>query len=87
MTVRLVFRMPAPKTMPKGRIAPTTTPDLDKLLRASFDALALGGVFSNDSQVVDAHAVKLYATPAKPAGVYIEVEYPETAEMVREVAS
>ena len=74
VTVRLVFRMPKPKTMPKGRIAPTVTPDLDKLLRAVLDSLTIAEVYADDCQVFDAHAVKLYETPQHPPGVYVEIE-------------
>lgn len=82
VTVRLVFRMPPPQKMPKGRIAPTTTPDIDKLLRATLDALKIGEVYEDDCQVVDEHSVKLYATPERPPGLYIEVEWPcEQAEL------
>lgn len=77
VTVRLAFRMPPPRKLPRGRVAPTTTPDLDKLQRASFDALQTAGLVTNDSQIVDAHAVKLYATPAHPPGMYAEVEFHE----------
>lgn len=73
--VRLTFRMPRPKVMPKGRIAPTVTPDIDKLLRACLDALTLAGIYHDDAQVIDTHAIKLYATPERPPGVYVEVEF------------
>lgn len=77
VTVRAVFRMPRPATMPKGRTMPTVPPDADKLLRAGLDALTQAQVYRDDSQVVDAHAVKLYATPAHPPGMYAEVEFHE----------
>lgn len=73
--VRLTFRMAPPKTMPKGRIAPTVAPDIDKLVRACLDAFTQAGIYADDSQVVDTHAVKLYATPERPPGVYAEVEF------------
>lgn len=86
ITVRATFRLQPPAKMPKGRIAATVAPDADKLLRAILDGLTVNeygavgklGLFLDDKQVVDAHAIKLYANEACPAGAYIEVESPET---------
>jgi Holliday junction resolvase RusA-like endonuclease len=46
------FTMPAPKTMPKGRVAHTVYPDLSKLLRSTEDALTQAGVWADDARVV-----------------------------------
>lgn len=85
ITVRATFRLQPPVTMPKGRIAATVAPDADKLLRAVLDGMTINeygsigklGLYVDDKQVIDAHAVKVYATPANPPGAYIEVEYQE----------
>lgn len=57
------FRVPAPKTMPKGRWLPDVRPDLDKYLRSTLDGLKSGGVYNDDSQVCEIHACKFYGTP------------------------
>lgn len=72
--VALVFYLPAPARMPKGRVAPTVRPDLDKLGRAVLDALTAAGAYIDDSQVVALSARKRYGRP----GVLIEVLTPET---------
>jgi crossover junction endodeoxyribonuclease RusA len=42
---------------------PATRPDLDKLVRATLDGLTMSGAWSDDSQVVHLHALKLYGQP------------------------
>jgi Holliday junction resolvase RusA-like endonuclease len=42
------------------RVCPTR-PDLDKLLRSTWDALTAAGVYTDDSRMVSVNAVKLYA--------------------------
>jgi crossover junction endodeoxyribonuclease RusA len=49
---------------------PAGRPDLDKLLRALFDGLTMGGAWADDSQVVNLGAWKLYGAP----GVLIQIE-------------
>ena len=51
---------------------PATMPDLDKLLRAVFDALTDAQVWKDDGQVVWCQAIKGYADGQEP-GVYITV--------------
>jgi Holliday junction resolvase RusA-like endonuclease len=46
------FTLPAPKTMPKDRVAHTVYPDLSKLLRSTEDALTQAGVWADDARVV-----------------------------------
>ncbi|MFK0172667.1 RusA family crossover junction endodeoxyribonuclease [Streptomyces sp. NPDC090306] len=45
---------------PSAPAYPTGTPDLDKLLRSTQDALKDAGVLADDSRVVDVHARKRY---------------------------
>jgi len=53
LSVLLVFTLPKPKSAPKGRTTwPQRKPDLDKLIRATFDALTDAGVWGDDAQVV-----------------------------------
>lgn len=47
---------------------PATTPDLDKIIRSTLDALTQAAVIQDDRLVVAIDAVKLYATPARPPG-------------------
>ncbi|MDX3672779.1 RusA family crossover junction endodeoxyribonuclease [Streptomyces europaeiscabiei] len=48
----MFFTLPAPKTMPKGRVAATVYPDLSKLLRSTEDALTTAGVWADDARVI-----------------------------------
>lgn len=61
LAVRLVFAMPRP-ARPKWPW-PAVKPDIDKLERAVLDALTDAGVWVDDAQVVDLHAVKHYPGP------------------------
>lgn len=78
ITVRLVFTLPRPKSVPKSRRGhPTTKPDLDKLIRATLDALSLPKycqVLRDDSYVTDLHAAKRYADNT-PTGVRIFISW------------
>lgn len=74
VTVSLEFRLQRPKSAPKRVTHPTSKPDLDKLIRASLDALT-GVVFADDSQVVRLTTTKNYAVNAAP-GVCVIVAWP-----------
>lgn len=77
-TVRLVFTLPRPKSVPiKRRAHPTTKPDLDKLIRATLDAISLPKyvqLLTDDSIVIDIHAAKRYADNTPP-GVRIFISW------------
>jgi Holliday junction resolvase RusA-like endonuclease len=60
--------------------APTTNPDLDKLVRAVCDALT-GVVFRDDSQVVEVEATKRYGEPAMRA--YVSEWQPDLPALFR----
>ena len=65
--LRVVFTFERPKSAAKGReVFPVTrsTGDLDKLERALFDSLTLGGVIKDDSLVFDVHARSVYTGSA-----------------------
>lgn len=67
--IELHFGIPKPKSAPKRkRVWPDKRPDLDKLIRAVFDALTCV-IFADDSQVVDVRATKDYGAP----GVVVEI--------------
>jgi len=76
--VELVFTLPRPKSVSKARRPrPTTKPDLDKLVRATLDAISLPRyvqLLTDDSIVTDLHAAKRYADHTPP-GVRITIFY------------
>jgi Holliday junction resolvase RusA-like endonuclease len=58
------FYMPKPASV--KRSAPSVAPDLDKLVRAVGDALAIAGVYTDDSRITRISARKLYAQGIEP---------------------
>lgn len=71
------FYVPRPKGHPKSRrTVPTTTPDLDKLLRSTDDALTTAGVVTDDSVVVDIWARDRYTVPTPEVGCDWELPAP-----------
>jgi crossover junction endodeoxyribonuclease RusA len=51
-----------PKSAPRSRTRPTVKPDLDKLLRSTYDALS-GVLYADDAQVVSCALEKIYGAP------------------------
>lgn len=75
VVAKLVFVLPRPTATSKRRTpAATKRPDLDKLVRAVFDAIGSAGVWADDSQVVTVHAHKRLAEPGETTGVMIHIE-------------
>lgn len=77
VNVAIVFYVPRPKKHYRtGRFAhllrddaplyPTTNPDVDKLVRATLDALTMARAYKDDSVVVDQHGSKRYADHRVP---------------------
>ncbi len=60
----VMFYMPKPATV--KRSAPSVAPDLDKLIRSVGDALAIAGVYTDDSRITRISARKLYAQGIEP---------------------
>lgn len=58
--IALVFHLPKPKTV--TRKWPAVKPDLDKLIRSTFDGLTTGGLYIDDAIVIAVSASKQYAT-------------------------
>lgn len=58
LEVHITFRLP--KGVSVKRDLPTTAPDLDKLVRSTFDGLTDGGVWRDDSLAVRIVASKVY---------------------------
>ena len=52
---------------------PHRVPDLDKLIRSTFDALTTANVWEDDARVVAVEALKVYATPTQPTGATITI--------------
>lgn len=73
-TVSLAFRLPRPRSHPKSKgLRVTKRPDLDKLVRATFDALGEARVYGDDSQVWSLRACKKYEEPGFPPGCDVAV--------------
>jgi crossover junction endodeoxyribonuclease RusA len=81
--VQITFFMPRPKShygsgknannlKPSAPLYPAVMPDLDKMLRAVFDALTDAQVWHDDGQVVFANTTKRYEGDAGP-GVEVVV--------------
>jgi Holliday junction resolvase RusA-like endonuclease len=60
----VLFLMPKPASV--KRSAPSVAPDLDKLVRSVGDALAIAGVYTDDSRITRISARKLYAQGVEP---------------------
>ena len=58
--IALVFYLPKPKTV--KRQWPSVKPDLDKLIRSTFDGLTIGGLYVDDALVIAVSASKEYST-------------------------
>ena len=76
--VDLVFTLERPKSVSRAsRALPTVKPDLDKLVRATLDAISLERyvqLIKDDSQVTDLHAAKRYSDHRRP-GVTIMIHW------------
>lgn len=74
MAVALTFYLPKPKSTPKRVTYHTKLPDLDKLVRAVFDALTNAGVWKDDAQVIYLTATKLFVAETITPSVRVELE-------------
>ena len=82
VTVDVSFYFPRPKghLRANGELratAPyvhTTTPDLDKVVRSTLDALTQAAVITDDARVQELSARKLYATSERAPGAVIHVK-------------
>lgn len=71
--LHLAFTFPQVASDPY-RTAHVNTPDLDKLLRSTFDALVQGGMLVDDRKIWKVAAEKRYCWPGEPAGCAITIE-------------
>ncbi len=80
VTVQFYFARPKAHYTAVGTLKPsapgwvTTTPDLDKCLRSTFDGLVQAGVIRDDKQIVRVMAEKRYVTNGAPGAVVSLVE-------------
>lgn len=72
VSVWLQFRMPPVKSDPH-RHRHTTKPDIDKLVRATLDALVHARLIGDDSQVWSVTATKVYAGDGEAIGCTVRV--------------
>ena len=57
----MTFTTRKPQSAPKRRVTyPDRTPDLDKLLRSTFDALTTSGIIEDDARIISIVAHKRY---------------------------
>lgn len=73
VVLTVTFRLPRPQSLPKRYLHHTKKPDLDKLVRATNDALT-GVLYTDDSQIVDLHARKCYVAIGATPSAHITVE-------------
>lgn len=72
--VEAEFVMPRPSGTPKRSEPPAVKKaDLDKLLRAIFDAITSSGVWRDDKQVVSVSAAKRLAKIGETPGLHLEI--------------
>ena len=67
------LKPPASASKKKLSLGPCRKPDIDKLLRSTFDALSTAGVWTDDARVVECGARKRYAPIAGHCGAEIMV--------------
>jgi Holliday junction resolvase RusA-like endonuclease len=79
VVLRVDFYLPRPISLRRFVVFHLRKPDLDKLVRATGDALA-GILYRSDAQLVEIHARKLYATGATPPRAVITVDELVSAE-------
>ena len=85
VAVVVYFRMPRPVSVPiRRRPFPVVAPDLDKMLRATMDALTIAGVFDDDAQIITCVAEKRYATddPDGASGASVHVSLVDPPEII-----
>jgi len=84
VSVEVAFFLPRPKghyrtganmamLRESAPLRPAGRPDLDKLLRSTFDAIGESGCWGDDAQAVSIVAGKFYAD-GRPPGAVIDVE-------------
>lgn len=67
--LRLEYRLRRPESAPKRVRLPVRRPDLDKLIRATLDALSVCGLIADDAQVWTLQVRKVYAPAGSDTGM------------------
>lgn len=70
----------ADRLTPSAPSLPAVKPDLDKLLRALCDAIAMAGVVRGDQQITTITAAKRYARADEATGVWVALRRDERDE-------
>jgi crossover junction endodeoxyribonuclease RusA len=90
LTVAITYLLPKPQATTAVRrkfpLLPWLRPDLDKLLRATLDALTDAGIWHDDAQVTTLHARKIYAQPGQPIGARITIQAADIDELAEALA-
>ena len=81
ISISLTFVFEKPRSERKNALHKTTKPDLDKLLRATLDALT-GIAYVDDSQVTECRVAKMFGLPAR-----LEIQVRTLAEGVPKTPS
>lgn len=63
LVVNIVFRFARPKTVKRKYPSTRNTGDIDKLERATHDAIVDSGLIYDDSQIVEHYGRKVYGEP------------------------
>lgn len=63
VVVDIVFRFTRPKTVKRAHPTTRSSGDLDKLERATHDAIVDSGLIDDDSQIVKHYGAKVYGSP------------------------
>jgi Holliday junction resolvase RusA-like endonuclease len=72
VAIEMFFVMPRPMSAPKRSVWANKRPDVDKLLRATTDSLADGGLLpGGDGRVVTVYVQKRLAEPNEPTGAVV----------------
>jgi len=74
--VHVTFYMPKPKSAKKNAV-PDKKPDIDKLIRSTFDALTEAGIWEDDSRVTYLSACKEYAEQRAPGALITVTKWGE----------
>lgn len=72
--IDFVLQAPASASRKALKLGPIRKPDLDKLLRSTFDGLTEAGVWADDARCVRVTATKRFAYPGEALGAHITVE-------------
>jgi Holliday junction resolvase RusA-like endonuclease len=73
IALELTFYLPRPQSLPRRVVHHLKKPDLDKLIRATNDALT-GVLYRDDAQIVEIRASKLYAAGLAAPHAIITIE-------------